>query len=78
MFGNLLKVHVTFSVTRLHLTAISALLGSLMIGQDELRHALVVYTNFRMRDSAVTGYLVIVLGVASLDRLLAEVERMGE
>lgn len=78
MFGNLLKVHVTFSVPRLHLAAIGALLGSLMIGQDGLRHALVVYTNFRMRDSAVTGYLVIVLGVASLDRLLAEVERMGE
>lgn len=77
MFGNLLKVHVTFSVPRLHLAAIGALLGSLVIGQDELRHALVVYTNFRMRDSAVTGYLVIVLGVASLDRLLAEVEHMG-
>lgn len=77
MFGNLLKVHVSFSVPRLHLAAVNALLGSLMIGPDELRHALVVYTNFRMRDSAVTGYLVIVLGVASLDRLLAEVERMS-
>jgi chemotaxis protein CheC len=72
MFGNLLKVHVTFSVPRLHLAAIGVLLG-----QDELRHALVIYTNFRMRESAVTGYLVIVLGVASLDRLLAEVEHMS-
>ncbi len=78
MFGNLLKVHVTFSVPQLHLAALHALLDSLVIGQDELRHALVVYTNFRMRDSAVTGYLVIVLGVASLDRLLDEVERWAE
>ncbi len=78
MFGNLLKVHVMFSVPRLHLAAIGALLGSLVIGEDELRHALVVYTNFRMRESAVTGYLVIVLGVASLDRLLAEVEQIGK
>jgi chemotaxis protein CheC len=77
MFGNLLKVHVMFSVPRLHLAAIGALLGSLVIGEDELRHALVVYTNFRMRESAVTGYLVIVLGVASLDRLLAEIEQIG-
>lgn len=78
MFGNLLKVHVTFSVPRLHLVAVNALLNSLVIGQDGLlRHALVVYTNFRMRDSAVTGYLVIVLGVASLDWLLAEAARMG-
>ncbi|MEJ5199983.1 MAG: chemotaxis protein CheC [Anaerolineae bacterium] len=77
MFGNLLKVHVAFSVPRLHLVAVNALLNSLVIGQDELRYALVVYTSFHIRDSAINGYLVIVLGVASLDRLLAEVERMA-
>lgn len=77
MFGNLLKVHVAFSVPRLHLVAVNALLNSLVIGQDELRYALVVYTSFHIRDSAINGYLVIVLGVASLDRLLAEVEQMG-
>jgi len=77
MFGNLLKVHVAFSVPRLHLKTVNALLGSLVIGQEELCYALVVYTNFRMRDSAVTGYLVIILGVASLDWLLAEVARLG-
>jgi len=77
MFGNLLKVQVAFSVPRLHLKTVNALLGSLVIGQEELRYALVVYTNFRMRDSAVTGYLVIILGVASLDWLLAEVARLG-
>ncbi|MGC8780429.1 MAG: chemotaxis protein CheC [Anaerolineae bacterium] len=77
MFGNLLKVHVTFSVPQLRLAAVHALLNSLVIGQDELRYALVVYTNFRIRNSAVAGYLMIVLGVASLDRLLAEVDRMA-
>ncbi len=77
MFGNLLKVHVTFSVPRLQLAEIHALLNSLMIGSDELRHALVVYTNFRMRDNAVTGYLVIVLGVASLDWLLTALDQLG-
>ncbi len=77
MFGNLLKVQVAFSVPQLHLTALHALLDSLIIEQDGLRYALIIYTGFRVRDSAVTGYLVIVLGVASLDRLLAEVERMA-
>lgn len=74
MFGNLLQVQVSFSVPRLHLESLNSVLKSLVIGKEELRHALVVYTAFRMRDSEVSGYLVIVLGVASLDRLLREVE----
>lgn len=76
-FGNMLQVHISFSVPRLHLQELGTLLDTLVIGADELRYALVVYTTFRLRDSAVGGYLVIVLGVASLDRLMQGVERLG-
>jgi len=76
-FGNILQVHISFSVPRLHLESLSALLDTLVIGADELRYALAVYTTFRLRDSAVRGYLVIVLGVASLDRLMQGVEKLG-
>jgi chemotaxis protein CheC len=48
-----------------------------LIGADELRYTLIVFTNFRLRDSAVSGYLVIILGVASLDRLIEAVEGLG-
>lgn len=78
MFGNLLQVHVTFSVPRLHLETLDALLRTLVIGKEGLRYALVVYTAFRMRDSAVSGYLVIALNVASLDRLIQEADRWEE
>ena len=78
MFGNLLQVHVSFSVPRLHLETLDALLRSLAIGQEGLRYALVVYTAFRLRDSAVSGYLVIALNVASLDRLIQEAEAWEE
>lgn len=78
MFGNLLQVHVTFSVPRLHLETLNALLTSLVIGKEGLRYALVVYTSFSMRDSAVSGYLVIALNVASLDRLIQEAESWEE
>lgn len=78
MFGNLLQVHVTFSVPRLHLETLDALLTSLVIDKEGLRYALVVYTSFHMRDSAVSGYLVIALNVASLDRLIQEAERWEE
>ncbi len=78
MFGNLLQVHVSFSVPRLHLETLDALLRSLVIGSEGLRYALVVYTAFRMRDSSVNGYLVIALNVASLDRLIQEAEKYEE
>lgn len=76
-FGNLLKVHISFSVPRLHVESLSRLLGSLTIDSQELQAALVVLTNFQLRDSTVGGYLVIILGVSSLDRLLDAIEKMG-
>jgi len=78
VFGNLLQVHVSFSVPRLHLETLEALLRSLAIGREGLRYALVVYTSFRLRYSAVSGYLVIALNVASLDRLIQEAEAWEE
>lgn len=77
MFGNLLHVHVSFSVPRLHLESLDELLASL-INKDELHYALVIYTAFHIRDSAVKGFLVMVLSVASLDRLIQEVEAWEE
>ncbi|HKP11001.1 MAG TPA: chemotaxis protein CheC [Blastocatellia bacterium] len=78
MFGNLLQVHVSFSVPRLHLETLDALLRSMMVDSEGLRYALVVYTAFRLRDSAVSGYLVIALNVASLDRLIQEADNWEE
>ena len=78
MFGNLLDVHVSFSVPRLHLETLDELLGSINTAAGEPRYALVVYTAFRIRDSAVRGFLVMVLSVTSLDRLIQEVDAWEE
>jgi chemotaxis protein CheC len=76
MFGNLLHIHVSFSVPRLHLESLDELIDSLITEEeDERRYALVVLTAFRVRDSAVSGFLVMALSVASLDRLLYEVDQ---
>ena len=77
VFGDLLQVRVSFAVPRLHLDALNGMLHSLMIGQEEIQYAMVVHTTFRLRDSEVNGFLVIVLGVASLDHLLQAVEQLG-
>jgi chemotaxis protein CheC len=74
MFGNLLNVHVTFSVPRLHLETLDDLIESTTTEKTEMHYALVVYTAFQLRDSSVKGFLVIVLSVGSLDRLIQEVD----
>jgi chemotaxis protein CheC len=74
MFGNLLGVRVSFSVPRLVLDSAHDLVGSLIQGSNGPRHALVVSMAFRVRTSSVTGYLALVLGVASLDQLIAHVD----
>jgi chemotaxis protein CheC len=77
VFGDLLQVRVSFAVPRLHVDALHGMLQSLIIGQQDIQYALVVHTTFRLRDSEVNGYLVIILGVASLDQVLQAVERLG-
>ncbi len=73
-FGNILKVQVSFSVPQLNLDTLHHVMQSLLINREGLRFALVVQAGFKLKDAEVTGYLVIVLSVASLDRLLRAVE----
>ena len=73
-FGNILKVQVSFSIPQLNLESLSDILRSLLVNREGLRYALVVHAGFRLRDAEVTGYLVVVLSVASLDRLIRAVE----
>jgi len=73
-FGNLLKVQVSFSVPHLNLDTLHGVLESLMINRETLRYALLVHAGFRLRDAEVRGMLVIVLSVASLDKLIRAVE----
>lgn len=76
-FGNLLRVHISFAVPRLQLDSLEGLLDTLVIESTELRYALVVFTDFHLRDQKVGGYLMIVLGVASLDLLIQSIEGQG-
>src|SRR5262245_21090722 len=78
VFGNLLHVQVSFSMPRLHLESLDRLLRSITIGTEELRYAVVVSAAFSIKESHVSGYLAIVLGVSSLDRLLKAIEHWEE
>jgi chemotaxis protein CheC len=75
VFGNLLQVQVSFAVPRLRVEGVDAVLKSITVANEELAYALMIHTRFRLRASNVTGYLVIILGITSLDRMLVELEK---
>jgi chemotaxis protein CheC len=74
-FGNMLDVPMSFSVPDVDVNSITNVLDRMMDTGDAFRYALVVTAGFRLRDSAVTGYVVIVLTVQSLKRLLDALDR---
>ena len=76
-FGNMLEVQITFSVPRLNLADLETLLDSLLIGKDEIQYTLVIYTRFNIEEREISGYLLIVMGVTSLERLLGSLEKLG-
>lgn len=78
VFGNLLHVQVTFTVPQLHVDDIQSVINSITVEDEELRFALMIHTRFYLRASDVSGYLVIILGVTSLDRLLVELRNWEE
>jgi len=73
-FGNLLKLQIGFSVPDINVATVRAVIDSLTSTHDGFRYALVVTAGFRLRDAEVTGYVVIVLSVQSLNRLLVAVD----
>ncbi len=75
VFGNLLHVHVTFAVPQLQVESVTRVLESVARQAGEpMRYGLMIHTRFFVRAGDVTGYLVIILGIASLDRLLLELQ----
>ena len=49
VFGNLLRVQVTFAVPRLRVDAVESVLNSITVDEEELRYALMIHTRFRLR-----------------------------
>ncbi|MGB3205365.1 MAG: chemotaxis protein CheC [Crinalium sp.] len=78
MLGNLLEMQVAFAVPRLHLEVLYGLLNSLTIQNRGLRYGLVIGTAFKLQNSPVSGYLVIVLGVGSLNCLIRAINTWAD
>jgi chemotaxis protein CheC len=73
-FGNLLHVQVSFSVPLLTLETLEGVVSSITVHREGLRYALIVHAAFRLKNSSLTGYLIIVLSVASIERLIRAID----
>lgn len=78
VFGNLLHVTVNFTVPHLEVDEIEEVIRNISVQDLNLRYALMIHTRFHLRASDVSGYLVIILGVSSLERLLVELRKWEE
>ncbi|HEX7975307.1 MAG TPA: hypothetical protein VF498_12935 [Anaerolineales bacterium] len=76
-FGNLLKVHVSFSVPSLQLDSLKQMIQSLIVENHELEIALVVRVHFWLMKGDVNGYVVIVMGIQSMDALMEAMRSIG-
>ena len=74
VFGNVLRVQMTFSVPRFHVDSVEHVLQTTTVQSRELQYALMIHTRFHVQTSDVSGYLMMILGVTSLSRLTAELD----
>ena len=66
-FGDMLKVSVSFSVPRIHIELLEELMRTLVVETEDMRYALIVATQFRLSETEVGGYLIVAVGMSSLD-----------
>jgi chemotaxis protein CheC len=66
-FGDMLHVSVTFSVPRIHVESLEGMLRSIKVESNELQYTLLAATRFRLTEGEVGGYLMIAVGIASLE-----------
>jgi chemotaxis protein CheC len=76
-FGNLLKVRIIFTVPHLQLESLGEILSTLATGNQEVEYALVVKIHFRLTQGDVSGYVLIVMGITSLEALFTAMRAEG-
>lgn len=76
-FGNLLKVHLTFTVPHFDLSTLGDTLRALSLDGQDVEYALVVRIRFCLKSGDVSGFLLIVMGIQSLQVLLEAMRTEG-
>lgn len=74
-FGNLMSVNIKFTVPQLQVDQVAQVLKSIRIHGDSFDYAMMVRTRFDVRASKLSGFLVILLGVTSLELVLESLKK---
>lgn len=77
MFGNILESKISFSVPSLHLDSLEAVLKSISIDHKELQYIVFVSMNFKVKDSEMSGYLLFVMGITSMEVFLEKLDKLS-
>jgi chemotaxis protein CheC len=78
-FGNMLRVAVSFSVPRIQIESLDGMMRSVVIERERgTPYALVAATRFSLEGLEISGFLIVVIGVKSLELVSqALTERVG-
>ncbi len=76
-FGNLLRVHINFTVPNLRLESVQQMLETFRNEDKDVQFALIVRINFRLIEGEVSGFVVIVMGIQSLEGVLQAMRTEG-
>lgn len=74
-FGNLMHVNLKFTVPHLQVDEIGNVLRSIRIQDEKFKHAMLIRTRIDLRASDVSSFLVILLGVTSLERVFESLRK---
>lgn len=77
MFGNLLKVQLKFSVPKLTIDALTEMIETFEFEKSEIKYALVIFMEFSLENTEIKGFLVLIMGVTSLEKFIAEIDKLG-
>ena len=76
-FGNLMHVSLKFTVPHLQVDEIENVLRSIRIQDQKFEYAMMIRTRFDLRASDVSGFLVILFGITSLERVFEGLRKWG-
>jgi len=74
-FGNLLEIQISFTVPTLAVDSVPGIMRSINIQGAQLSHAVIAQTQFRIANSQVSGVLMIIVGLTSLECVLRALEQ---
>ncbi|WP_173074211.1 chemotaxis protein CheC [Tenuifilum thalassicum] len=78
IFGNMLNVHFTFSIPHMSVTSLKAMIQSLISGKNKNDYALLITMSFIMRDSHITGYIIMLMSISSFELLISSLSKLEE